>query len=80
MKGKPIDLTERRLKKKFLEIVNDHVMFYNQCDASFRPYHLNALDSHQVTARGMGWEDLAISINDQCNRIWNGGEPHQIIC
>jgi len=78
MEGKPLDLTEHRLKLKFLESVNDQIRFYNQGHYSFHEYYQNALSSHQTTAMHLGWTDIAVAICDQCNEIYKKAKP-QII-
>ena len=78
MEGAPIDLTEERLKRKFIEIVNDHIYFYNECPAIHKAYHQNAIASHQTTATVFGWDDVAKEICDQCNAIWADVKPNPI--
>ena len=78
MTAELIDLTEQRLKRKFVEEVNFHIRCYNQFDESFHPYHEAALCSHQATAGKLGWRDVSILICDQCCRIHEHKEPKPI--
>jgi len=72
------EFTERRLKRAFVDAVNDHIQFYNIADRSFGDYHQGAVGAHLTTARIMGWHDVADRIEEQCSAIFNGKKPETI--
>lgn len=85
MKGKLGDITEARLKKaedrlkrKFVDKVNDDIDSYNSCPEDLLTYYEHALCSHQETAYVLHWDDVAILICEQCCAIFNNSEPEPI--
>lgn len=75
---KVTDLTEYRLKCRFVEAVNSHIMIYNAVHPDLRYHHSSAIGSHQSTAWLLGWPDIAELIDAPYKAIINEKKPTPI--
>ena len=69
-----VNLKEHQIRRAFIEVVNDHISFYNNVPLH-REYHEHAINSHITTAYALGWKDLALKIQTQFNQIKYGRRP-----
>ncbi len=78
---KPVDLTELRLKKLFVETVNDYINCFNNLNngSEFQKYYSQTIIIQLTISRVFEWYDIADLIETQVNHIINCRKPNQII-
>lgn len=73
------DLTEYRMRKVFMESLNENIYQYNYCADIFKHYYKNVISSHMTLARLFGWFDLAEAISKEFICIELNMKPRKIV-